>query len=202
MRLSHFTFRSQTAAQGILLRLRTWRVAVGLLFMLGLAACAPDLPPPPIASAPWPLGPGDHLRIIVFEQNQLGGEFTVDEDGAVSLPLVGRLKVAGLAPADAEQLIAHHLNDGIVKKPKVNIDVIRYRPVYVYGEVTKPGAYDFAGTPTVIAAITLAGGYTYRAQKDALAIVRYADPQRRRWAATDTTPIGPGDIIYVPERWF
>jgi polysaccharide export outer membrane protein len=203
MRLTHFTFPSR-AIRGVLSRLHSGRLghALGLLFTLGLVACTANLPPPPNASAPWPLGPGDHLRIIVFEQNQLGGEFTVDEDGAVSLPLVGRLKVTGLVPAEAERLIDDRLKAGIVKKPKVNIDVIRYRPVYVYGEVTKPGAYDFAGTPTVIGAITLAGGYTYRAQKDGLMIVRYIDPDRRRWAATDTTPIGPGDVIYVPERWF
>ncbi|HWB51561.1 MAG TPA: polysaccharide biosynthesis/export family protein [Stellaceae bacterium] len=174
-----------------------------ILGLGGLAACTQVvLPPAPAASAPWPLGPGDRLRIIVFEQNQLGGEFSVDEDGAVSLPLIGRLKVAGLLPGQVERLIAGRLAGGIVKNPKVNIDVIHYRPVYVYGEVTRPGAYEIVGNPTVIGAVTLAGGYTYRAQTDGLSIVRYGDPERRRWAATDITPVGPGDVVFVPERWF
>ena len=198
------------AAQAALQKLRKYalraRYALGLLLVLGLggiAACTPVvLSPAPVASAPWPLGPGDRLRIIVFEQNQLGGEFVVDEDGAVSLPLVGRLKIAGLTTDAAEQLIVDRLSGRIVKNPKVNIDVLHYRPVYVYGEVTRPGAYEFAGTPTVIGAITLAGGYTYRAQTDGLSVIRYGDSERRRWAVNETTPVGPGDVIFVPERWF
>jgi polysaccharide export outer membrane protein len=178
---------------------------IGLLLVLGfagLAGCASPPPPAPAEAGPWPLGPGDRLRIIVFEQNQLGGEFAVDDDGTVSLPLVGRLKLAGLAPADAEQLIAGRLAGRIVKNPQVNIDIIHYRPIYVYGEVTKPGGYDFAGTPTVIGAITLAGGYTYRAQTEGLTIVRYGDPEHRHYAVSEAAPVGPGDVIYVPERWF
>jgi polysaccharide export outer membrane protein len=142
------------------------------------------------------------LRIIVFEQNQLGGEFVVDQDGAVSLPLIGRVQVAGLVTDQAEKLITGGLTGGGLKNPKVNIDVLHYRPVYVYGEVTRPGAYDFAGNPTVIDAVTLAGGYTYRAQTDGLSIMRYGDPERRRWAVGETMQIGPGDTIFVPERWF
>ncbi len=207
MRLSYLISPSRVAARITLLRLGVLRGAravglIPLLMLIALAACAPLPPPAPAAGAPWPLGPGDHLRIIVFGQNQLGGEFTIDQDGATSLPLIGRIKIAGLVPADAENLIAERLSGDIVKNPKVNIDVIHYRPVYVYGEVTKPGAYEFAGNPTVISAISLAGGYTYRAQTDGLTIVRYGDPERRRWAASETTPIGPGDVIYVPERWF
>jgi polysaccharide export outer membrane protein len=107
-----------------------------------------------------------------------------------------------MLPGQAEQLVAARLAGSIVKNPKVNIDVIHYRPVYVYGEVTRPGAYEIVGNPTVVGAVTLAGGYTYRAQTDGLSIVRYGDPERRRWAANETTPVGPGDVIFVPERWF
>jgi polysaccharide export outer membrane protein len=110
--------------------------------------------------------------------------------------------VAGMLPGQAEQLVAGRLAGSIVKNPKVNIDVIHYRPVYVYGEVTRPGAYEIVGNPTVVGAVTLAGGYTYRAQTDGLSIVRYGDPERRRGAANETTPVGPGDVIFVPERWF
>jgi polysaccharide export outer membrane protein len=194
------------ASQKLWQRARRAHYGFGLLLILGLggvAACAPVvLSPVPTASAPWPLGPGDRLRIIVFEQNQLGGEFVVDQDGSVSLPLIGRVQVAGLVTGQAEKLVTDRLVGASLKTPKVNIDVLRYRPVYVYGEVTRPGAYDFAGNPTVIDAVTLAGGYTYRAQTDGLTIMRYGDAERRRWAVGETTPIGPGDTIFVPERWF
>jgi protein involved in polysaccharide export with SLBB domain len=204
MKQSGFAVTSRLAPRAFGILRAGW--ALGLLLALGIgsiAACTPVvLPPVPEAHAPWPLGAGDRLRIIVFEQNQLGGEFVVDQDGNVSLPLVGRLKVAGLLPGQAEQLIAARLAGSIVKNPKVNIDVIHYRPVYVYGEVTRPGAYEIVGNPTVVGAVTLAGGFTYRAQTDGLTIVRYGDPERRRWAVNETTPVGPGDVIFVPERWF
>jgi polysaccharide export outer membrane protein len=204
MKQSGFAVPSRLAPRSFGILRTGW--ALGLLLALGIgggAACTQVvLSPAPEASAPWPLGPGDRLRIIVFEQNQLGGEFVVDQDGNVSLPLIGRLKVAGMLPRDAERLVTDRLAGSIVKNPKVNIDVIHYRPVYVYGEVTRPGAYEIVGTPTVVGAVTLAGGYTYRAQTDGLAIIRYGDPERRRWAANETTPVGPGDVIFVPERWF
>jgi polysaccharide biosynthesis/export protein len=206
MNRNRFESPSPAASRKIRRRIPGTGYILGLLLILslgGIAGCTPvPLPPAPAESAPWALGPGDRLRIIVFEQNQLGGEFVVDEDGAVSLPLIGRLKVAGLVTGQAEQLIVARLAGNIVKNPKVNIDVLHYRPIYVYGEVTRPGAYEFAGNPTVIGAITLAGGYTYRAQTDGLSIIRYGDPERRRWAASETMPIGPGDVVFVPERWF
>src|SRR5258708_16128999 len=173
MRLRHQVFHSARAAEVFAFR------ALALAFIIGLAglsACQPLPPPAPAASPPWILGAGDRLRIIVFEQNPLGGEFTVDQDGAVSLPLIGRTKIAGMLPADAERLIADRLRQGIVKNPKVNIDVVHYRPLYVYGEVTKPGAYEFAGNLYVPSAVTLAGGYTYRAKIEAGTITRQGDP--------------------------
>ena len=183
MRLSHFIPASRVLACNILGRLRAVQAGciAGIFLVIGLSACAiPPLPPAPTASAPWPLGPGDRLRVIVFGQNQLGGEFAVDEDGAVSLPLIGRLKVVGLLPADAERIVAQKLSGGLVKNPRVNIEVIHYRPVYVYGEVTRPGTYNLASeTPPVIGAVSLAGGFTYRAETDALSIVRDGDPDHR-----------------------
>ncbi len=181
------------------------RSACGALLLGGLAlltACAPPPPIPTSAEAPYPLGPGDRLRIIVFGQNQLGGDFAVDEDGAVSMPLIGRVKVAGLRPAQAERVIAERLGGGIVKEPKVNIDVAHYRPIYVYGEVTRPGAYEPAGNTMVVGAVSLAGGFTYRAKTDNLTVIRAGDPTRAAVPVGETSPVGPGDVIYVPERWF
>ncbi len=197
------------SAGGILPRLAqifrsSWPVR--LLIIAGFAlvgACEALLPVgAPVAVAPWPLGAGDRLRVTVFEQNQLGGEFTVSDDGALSLPLVGRLPVVGLTPAETENLIKERLKNGIVAEPQVNVDVLHYRPVYVYGEVTKPGAYDFAGKMLVVNGVSLAGGYTYRARKDRITVMRSTDPDRIAAPATETTPVGPGDVIFVPERWF
>ena len=176
---------------------------LGVATLAALAACQAFPPPePPPEASPWPLGSGDRLRVVVFEQNQLGGEFAVSDDGAISLPLVGRLQVAGLTPAATEKLIAERFNHGILKEPQVNVEVLHYRPIYVYGEVTKPGAYDFSGKLMILNAVSLAGGYTYRAQKKGITVIRNTDPDRNAISVRETTPVGPGDVIYVPERWF
>ncbi len=201
MRLRHRVFLSARTAEVFFLPARALALVL-VVALAGLTACQPPPPLAPPASPPWVLGAGDRLRIIVFEQNPLGGEFTVDEDGAVSLPLIGRIKIAGMLPSDAEHLITGRLSQGLVKNPKVNIDVLHYRPVYVYGEVTKPGAYEIAGNLYVPGVISLAGGYTYRAKVDAVTIKRLGDPAQLPYSVTDTTLVGPGDMIYVPERWF
>jgi polysaccharide export outer membrane protein len=175
-----------------------------IVAVVALVACesSPPLEPPP-GGPPWPLGVGDRLRVIIFEQNQLGGEFRIGDDGAISLPLAGRVEIAGLTPIEAEKLITGRLSShGIVKEPQVNIEVLHYRPIYVYGEVRQPGAYEFTGKLLVVNALSLAGGYTYRARKDGMTVIRDADPARNAILVTETTPVGPGDVIYVPERWF
>ena len=180
-----------------------WSRFLAAAAIVALAACQPLPPPePPPEASPFPLGPGDRLRVVIFEQNQLGGEFAIGDDGTISLPLVGRLPVAGLTPAAAEKLIADRLGHGILKEPQVNVEVLHYRPLYVYGEVTKPGAYDFAGRPLVVDAVVLAGGYTYRALQSGITVIRNSDPERTPIAVRETTPVGPGDVIHVPERWF
>jgi len=156
---------------------------------------------PPQAAPPTLLGAGDRLRVIVFGQNQLSGDFVVANDGDISLPLAGRLYVAGMPLADAEQVVRRRLADGIVSKPVVNIDIVRYRPIYVLGEVARPGGYEPTGQLDVISAVALAGGYTYRARRDEVSVLR-AEKPNSPVPATDTTPVDAGDVVVVPERWF
>jgi polysaccharide export outer membrane protein len=172
----------------------------GLLMIAGCVGPAITTGPQQ-AAAPTQLGAGDRLRIIVFGQNQLSGDFFVADDGDISLPLVGRMHVAGMTAADAEQAIRRRLANGIVKEPVVNIDVVSYRPVYVVGEVARPGGYEPTGQMDVINAVALAGGYTYRARRDEVSVLRAGDPNSPV-PVTDTTPVGPGDVVVVPERWF
>jgi protein involved in polysaccharide export with SLBB domain len=157
---------------------------------------------PEQAAAPVLIGPGDRLRVIVFGQNQLSGDFVIADDGNLSLPLAGRIPLAGLTPAQGEKALKDRLEQGIVTKPEVSIDVVRYRPVYVVGEVTRPGGYEPIGELSVINAVALAGGFTYRAQRDQLTLLREGDPHRTPIPVSEATPVGPGDVIIVPERWF
>ena len=104
-------------------------------------------------------------------------------DGTIALPLVGRVPVTNRTPHEAEAAVGERLRDGYVIDPKVTMDVIQFRPIYVVGEVTHPGAYDYASNINVINAVAMAGGFTTRAKKDSITVVRGAEPNRTKFTA-------------------
>ena len=109
-------------------------------------------------SGGYRLAPGDKLNVIVFDQPQLSGDFTVNGDGQILLPLAGGVKVGSLSLAEAQQRIQEQFADGILVHPVVSIRVTEYRPIFVTGYVTKPGNYPFIFGASVKAAIAVAGG--------------------------------------------
>ena len=111
----------------------------------------------------YELGSGDKVRITVFGETDLSGEYDVDGSGNVRLPLVGQVRAAGLSLHDFEAQIADTLRHGYLRDPKVSVEVTAYRPFYIIGEVTKPGQYPYVNGMTALNAVALAGGYTYRA---------------------------------------
>lgn len=142
------------------------------------------------------LGPGDKLHVQVFGAEDLSGDYVVGDNGTISSSLIGDIQAAGLTRAELERALEQKLAQGIVKNPKVTISLLTYRPFYIYGEVTKPGAFPFASGMQVASAIATAGGFTYRAEEDYVLITR----KDRQYRALLTTPIQPDDIIRVPER--
>ena len=100
--------------------------------------------------------------------------------------------------------------EGYLKHPRVIIEVITYRPIYVLGEVNNPGVYEYVNHMTVLQAVILAGGYTYRANEDKVKIVRRTPASGPRKGAEkgaekmegNFTKILPGDIVRIPERFF
>ena len=109
-------------------------------------------------SGEYRLAPGDKLNVIVFDQPQLSGDFTVNGDGQILLPLAGGVKVGSLSLAEAQQRIQEQFADGILVHPVVSIRVTEYRPIFVTGYVRKPGNYPFILGASVKAAIAVAGG--------------------------------------------
>ena len=177
-----------------------------LLGMLGLAACSGpgNLPPiPQTSEADYHLGPGDQVRIITFGDEQLTGEFRVKDDGTVSMPLLGAVKAAGLTTNQlgnevSKALIARDL----YKNPSVSVEVTAYRPVFVLGEVARPGQYPYQPGMTVQTAVAIAGGFTYRAVEDAFRITRTVNDKAVEGRGEPGTPVRPGDVIKVYERSF
>lgn len=150
----------------------------------------------------YQLGSGDRIRVTVFGHADLSGEFAVDGGGFVALPLVGNVKAGGLALQAFEQNIIKALKPDYLKNPRVSADVLNYRPFYIIGEVNKPGSYPFVNGMSVVNAVALAGGYTYRARENRLLIIRATDKKRAKQAADHDTAVLPGDVIEVPERFF
>jgi protein involved in polysaccharide export with SLBB domain len=106
------------------------------------------------------LGPGDQLRIAVYEEPELSGDFEVDSSGSISLPLIGEVATRGLNPRSLEMKIIEQLGDGYLVNPKVTVKVLEYRPFYILGGVQAPGSYPYVSGITVLNAVALAGGYT------------------------------------------
>ncbi len=148
------------------------------------------------------LGTGDQLRVTVFDEADLSGQFEVDGSGNISMPLIGQVEAGGLSLPELEERIKLKLLDGYLKKPQISIEVMNYRPFYILGEVNNPGSYPYVSGMTVLNAIALAGGYTYRAKTDKLFLTRDSDPAETKREVTEDTVVMPGDIIRVMERFF
>ena len=136
------------------------------LVMLALAGCMPGsdlaaLPPP---DAGYHLGAGDQVRVITYDETQLSNTFTVGGDGKVAFPLVGAVQAAGLTPNQFAGAISSTLKESkLVNQPSVSVEVAIYRPISVLGEVSHPGQYPYQPGMTMLDAVALAGGFTYRA---------------------------------------
>jgi len=154
------------------------------------------------ASRDYQLGSGDLLRIVVFGHEDLSGEFEVKGSGHVSLPLIREVKAIGLTLRQFEQAVIDALKPDFLLNPRVSVDVLNYRPFYIIGEVKRPGSYPYVNGMTIVNAIALAGGYTYRAKEKEVLITRARDAERKQEPADHETVVLPGDVIEVPERFW
>lgn len=185
----------------------------GMLSLFFLSACGWG--PPPLENTDdfhraenrpleeiYRLGTGDELRIIVFGEEDLSGEFTVDDSGVISMPLIGEVEAAGKTLRELTASVTARLKDGYLKNPQTSVQIVSYRQFYIYGEVYKPGNYPFKIGLNVTGAIATAGGYTYRADQDEVYITRDIDGKRQEFSAPPSVRVFPGDLIKVPERYF
>ncbi len=148
------------------------------------------------------LGYGDRIRITVFGHDNLTGEFLLSETGAVSLPLVGALDFNGITLKAAQDMVANALKPDYLVNPKVNVEVLEYRPFYIIGEVNNPGAYPYVNGMTVIEAVAIGGGFTYRARKKRMLVIREGDETRTEQEINPNDKVLPGDLVRVAERFF
>lgn len=148
------------------------------------------------------LEPGDQLQLTIFGHDDLSGKFEVDSLGSLSLPLIQKVKVEGLTLIELESAIIAKLHPDYIKNPKISIEVLNYQPFYIIGEVNNPGSYPFANGLTIMRAVALAGGYTYRAKKNKALLTHSNDPDKTKLPANHDTTLLPGDTIEIPERFW
>lgn len=151
------------------------------------------------APAAYHLGPGDQIRVSVVGLDSMANTYLVDDTGTIALPMIAPVQLNGKTIREAEAAIADGiLANKLVISPRVSVQIVAYRPFYISGEVQHPGQYAYVPGMSVLTAVSIAGGYTFRARQRS-AIVTRASAKAQ---ATQDTPVLPGDIIVVPESWF
>lgn len=176
--------------------------ALGLWLATGFAHAQDDRAATASAVAEYQLGSGDHIKIKVFGHDDLSADVYLDGTGTISLPLIGTIKAGGTTIRQLETMIADKLKPDYLRNPRVTVEVLNYRPFYIIGEVKNPGSYAFVNGMTIINAVALAGGYTYRARENSVFITRANDSARAKQRANHDSLVLPGDVIEVPERFF
>lgn len=148
------------------------------------------------------LAPGDKIRVTVFGEDKISGDYDIDTAGYVSLPLAGTVMASGLSKPELERELARKLSGDYLKNPKVTVSVINFRPFFILGEVEKPGEYQYRSGMNVLSAMAMAGGPTYRASKSSVLIQRAGTTQLKEYPLDTTISILPGDLVRIPERYF
>ncbi|WP_371134088.1 polysaccharide biosynthesis/export family protein [Brevundimonas sp.] len=191
-----------------------WTAFVGLLLAMTLASCAQGVMASGVAVASaddpevsrlieeYRLGVADKVRVTVFGEAALTGEFLVGGNGKISLPLIGETQASGLTISEFQAEVAEALRNGFITEPRVSAEVLNYRPFYILGEVNSPGEYPYTNSLTVLNAVATAGGFTYRADNRRVYIKRADADAEAEYPLTTATRVAPGDTIRIRERLF
>ena len=159
------------------------------------------------------LGAGDVFEVRVFQEPDLTGAYRVAADGSIDFPNCGRLPVAGRTAAAVADEITSCLKPRYLKNPQVSVFVREFnsKKVFVFGEVQKPGTFAYEDGMSVVQAVTLAGGFTRIAARNACTVTRLIEGSEKR-IKVPVEDIGagrapnfvlqPGDILFVPESVF
>lgn len=191
-------------------RLATRRLALLLPLAAagGLAACAdpaaglPNLPPGEATA--YRLGPEDQVRVTVFNDPRLTGEFRITDAGTLALPLIGSIPAAGRTTTEVERSIERVMTErNLFRDPSVAVQVVTYRPVFVLGQVERGGQFPYQPGMTALSAVAVAGGFNYRAVRDYVSVTRIGEDGRpQEFRAGRQALLLPGDVVTVFERRF
>jgi protein involved in polysaccharide export with SLBB domain len=154
------------------------------------------------AAVSYRLGPSDILHINVFNQDDLTGEYSLDGSGNFSMHLIGQVQAAGMTANELETELVGRLKPDYLVNPRISVQVQNFRPYYIIGEISGSGAYAYVDGMTYLNAVAIAGGFTYRARKGTVYVVRGDDAERDEIKLDINDKVQPGDIIRIAERLF
>lgn len=163
---------------------------------------APAAAPGARYAADYVLGPRDKVRLTVYDETDLSGEYTIDGSGFVSLPLIGQVHAAGNTAAQLQAAVAGALAQGYLKTPRVAIEVSSYRPFYIIGAVNRPGEYPYVDHMSALNAVAMAGGYLPSASEGTLYVRHEGSSQEIEMPADQAPLIRPGDVVRVKNALF
>jgi polysaccharide biosynthesis/export protein len=155
------------------------------------------------AKAPYRLDTGDEVRVSIYGIEPASAAYPVSPEGTISLPLLPAIPVAGKSIPEVEAAIGQALlARDVVKNAVVSVAIVKYRPFFILGEVRSPGQYAYVPGMTVLNAVSIAGGYTFRAKKNKVTIVRRTANGTVKTGGGPETLVMPSDSIQVDESWF
>lgn len=179
---------------------------VAILLAAFLSACANGVGTLPVlpsgGALPYVLGPGDKLHVAVYGEPDLSAAYPIDSGGTIAVPLVGLVPAKDLTVDQLQRNLVSRLDATAVRSPNVTVQIEEYRPFYILGEVQRPGAYSYAPGMSAVKAITIAGGFTLRANRTEMSVTRVTDGKPVEYRATRDAAIWPGDVVLVLERHF
>lgn len=151
----------------------------------------------------YALNAGDSISIHVYAEEDLTfQQLLIGPNGRISYPFLGELQVTGKSAAQLQQLLIDGLRPDYLVDPRISVSIVRYRPFFVNGEVKSPGGLDFQPGLTLRKAISLAGGFTERANTKHALVITDNDPSRAEQKVDLDYKVQPGDIITVQDTFF
>ncbi len=175
---------------------------IGLLGLL-MAACATgEVMTTEGEGLAYRLAGGDGVTVTIFNEPELTGDYRIDELGALELPLAGAVKAAGLTTEELQTEIRQAYLGRYLQDPRVRVEVSNPRPIYVLGEVSRPGEYEYGESLTVMQAVAKAGGFTYRANRSVFYVLHHGGDEEKKYKLPPTTMLQPGDTIRIVQRFF
>ncbi|OQK50371.1 polysaccharide export-related protein [Vibrio vulnificus] len=147
------------------------------------------------------LGTGDKIEIIVYGEDDLSMKLKIGKAGLVNFPYIGEVKLTGRTPSEIETEIENRLRGDYLLNPMVTVNLESFRLFYISGEVEQPNGYEYQPRLTVEQAISMAGGFTDRADKGDINI-RSGSTLELIEDVELTHPVNPGDTVIVEQSFF